>query len=136
MDAAPPTLVWGTNISVQDVNQAVQRFLRNYRDSPSDLEGKYIQLLEQVMELEENSLNVNAMNILDYDEDLYVKMMRYPLEAVAIFDIVLMDMVVCLIPLWDKHIQRNTNLKMKSIRSKGSLKTRNGELCLQHEKYN
>ena len=88
------------------------------------------------MELEEDSLNVNARNILDYDEDLYVKMMRYPLEAVAIFDIVLMDMVVCLIPLWDKHIQRNTNLKMKSIRSKGSLKTRNGELCLQHEKYN
>ena len=51
LDAAPPTLVWGTNISVQDVNQAVQRFLRNYRDSPSDLEGKYIQLLEQVLSL-------------------------------------------------------------------------------------
>eukprot|EP00250_Pteridium_aquilinum_P010421 c19376_g1_i1 orf=124-2694(-) len=112
LDAAPPTLVWGTNISVQDVNQAVQRFLRNYRDSPTDLEGKYLQLLEQVMELEEDSLNVNARNILEYDEDLYVKMVRYPLEVLAIFDIVLMDMAVRLRPLWEKHIQvRIFNLK-------------------------
>ncbi|KAH7426637.1 hypothetical protein KP509_10G009500 [Ceratopteris richardii] len=112
MEGAPPTLVWGTNISVQDVNQAVQRFLRNYREKPTDQEGKYIQLLEQVMEMEEDSLNVNARNILEYDEDLYVKMVRYPLEVLAIFDIVLMDMAVRLRPLWEKHIQvRIFNLK-------------------------
>lgn len=112
LDGNPPMLVWGTNISVQDVNQAVQRFLRNYRDDPSDLEGKYMRILEQTMEVEGDSLNVDAMNILDYDEDLYGKMVRYPLEVLAIFDIVLMDVAVRLKPLWEKHIQaRIFNLK-------------------------
>ena len=64
------------------------------------------------MELEEDSLNVNARNILDYDEDLYVKMVRYPLEVLAIFDIVLMDMAVRLIPLWEKHIQVKAAITM------------------------
>eukprot|EP01018_Ginkgo_biloba_P013305 Gb_36024 [translate_table: standard] len=105
LDGNAPMLVWGTNISVQDVNQAVQRFLRNFRDNPSDLEGKYMRLLEQTMEIEGDSLNVDAKNILDYDEDLYGKMVRYPLEVLAIFDIVLMDVAVRLRPLWEKHIQ-------------------------------
>ena len=48
LDGNPPMLVWGTNISVQDVNQVVQRSLRNFRDDPSDLEEKYTRLLEQV----------------------------------------------------------------------------------------
>ena len=61
----------------------------------------------QVMELEEDSLNVNARNILDYDEDLYVKMVRYPLEVLAIFDIVLMDMA------WEKHIQVKAAITMQ-----------------------
>lgn len=65
------------------------------------------------MELEEDSLNVNARNILDYDEDLYVKMVRYPLEVLAIFDIVLMDMAVRLIPLWEKHIQVKAAITMQ-----------------------
>ena len=64
------------------------------------------------MELEEDSLNVNARNILDYDEDLYVKMVRYPLEVLAIFDIVLMDMAVRLVPLWEKHIQVKVAITM------------------------
>ncbi|GLJ06335.1 hypothetical protein SUGI_0036660 [Cryptomeria japonica] len=105
LDGNPPMLVWGTNISVQDVNQAVQRFLRNFRDDPSDLEGKYMRLLEQTMEVEGDSLNIDAMNIFEYDEDLYGKMVRYPLEVLAIFDIVLMDVAVHLKPLWEKHIQ-------------------------------
>ena len=67
------------------------------------------------MELEEDSLNVNARNILDYDEDLYVKMVRYPLEVLAIFDIVLMDMAVRLVPLWEKHIQVKSAIAMLSI---------------------
>ncbi|KAH9326346.1 hypothetical protein KI387_006524, partial [Taxus chinensis] len=105
LDGNSPILVWGTNISVQDVNQAVQRFLRIFRDDPSDLDGKYMRLLEQTMEVEGDSLNIDAMNILDCDEDLYGKMVRYPLEVLAIFDIVLMNVAVHLKPLWEKHIQ-------------------------------
>jgi hypothetical protein len=46
----PTTLsyVWGTNINVPDVTNAIARFLQNYRTSPEDMEAKYIQLIEQV----------------------------------------------------------------------------------------
>ncbi|KAJ7556567.1 hypothetical protein O6H91_05G088500 [Diphasiastrum complanatum] len=112
LNMPPPTLVWGTNVSVQEASQAVHRFLRNFRDDPNNLEGKYMQLLEQTIEIEGDSLNIDARNILDYDEDLYVKTIRYPLEVLAIFDLVLMDIAVQLKPDWDKHIQaRIFNLK-------------------------
>lgn len=104
--------VWGTNISVQDVNAAILRFLRHFRKNPSQIEGKYMSVIHSVIELEGDSLEVDAHDVFDYDSDLYSKMVRYPLEVLAIFDIVLMDMVSRINPLFEKHIQaRIFNLK-------------------------
>jgi DNA replication licensing factor MCM4 len=104
---ATPVFVWGTNISVQDVNAAILRFLHHFRD-PRDAgrvdpvmdEGKYMRAIHRIMELE------------GHDPDLYSKMVRYPLEVLAIFDIVLMDLVARIEPLFEKHITtRIYNLK-------------------------
>lgn len=57
------------------------------------------------MELEGHSLNVDAQDIYTYDPDLYNKMVKYPLEVLAIFDIVVMDFVIKLNRMFDKHIQ-------------------------------
>ncbi|XP_016473623.1 DNA replication licensing factor MCM4 [Nicotiana tabacum] len=111
-DEAPPMYVWGTNISVQDVNAAILRFLRNFREDPSQTEGKYMRAIHHVIEMEGDSLDVDAHDVFDYDNDLYTKMVRFPLEVLAIFDIVLMDMVSRINPLFEKHIQaRIFNLK-------------------------
>ncbi|RLN22648.1 DNA replication licensing factor MCM4 [Panicum miliaceum] len=117
---ATPVFVWGTNISVQDVNAAILRFLRHFRD-PRDAgrvdpvmdEGKYMRAIHRILELEGGeSLDVDAHDVFDHDPDLYSKMMRYPLEVLAIFDIVLMDLVARIEPLFEKHIQtRIYNLK-------------------------
>lgn len=117
---ATPVFVWGTNISVQDVNAAILRFLRHFRD-PRDAgrvdpvmdEGKYMRAIHRILELEGGeSLDVNAHDVFDHDPDLYGKMVRYPLEVLAIFDIVLMDLVARIEPLFEKHIQsRIYNLK-------------------------
>lgn len=59
MDDARPTFVWGTNISVEDVNDAIQRFLRDFREASSSqndddmlqhlhTDGKYEKLIKQV----------------------------------------------------------------------------------------
>ncbi|KAG1368110.1 DNA helicase [Cocos nucifera] len=115
-----PVFVWGTNISVQDVNAAILRFLRNFRDpheaGRADVimeEGKYMRAVHRIIELEGGeSLDVDAHDVFDYDPDLYGKMVRYPLEVLAIFDIVLMDLVGRINPLFEKHIQtRIFNLK-------------------------
>ncbi|KAL0376177.1 UNVERIFIED_CONTAM: DNA replication licensing factor MCM4 [Sesamum calycinum] len=111
-DEAPPMYVWGTNISVQDVNAAILRFLRHFRENPQQIEGKYMRIINHVIEVEGDSLDVDAHDVFDYDNDLYAKMVRYPLEVLAIFDIVLMDMVSRINPLFEKHIQaRIFNLK-------------------------
>ncbi|XP_015062101.1 DNA replication licensing factor MCM4 [Solanum pennellii] len=111
-DDTPPMYVWGTNISVQDVNAAILRFLRNFREDPSQTEGKYMRAVHNVIEMEGDSLDVDAHDVFDYDGDLYTKMVRFPLEVLAIFDIVLMDMVSRINPLFEKHIQaRIFNLK-------------------------
>nr|GMD16353.1 DNA replication licensing factor MCM4 [Ipomoea batatas] len=111
-DDAPPTYVWGTNIVVQDVNAAILRFLRHFREDSSQDEGKYMISIHHVIEMEGDSLDVDANDVFNYDSDLYNKMVRYPLEVLAIFDIVLMDMVSRINPLFEKHIQaRIFNLK-------------------------
>lgn len=121
MDSAP-VYVWGTNISVQDVNAAILRFLRYFRDTQQSgavsaeaamEEGKYMRAVHRIMELDGGeSLDVDAHDVFDYDPDLYGKMVRYPLEVLAIFDIVLMDLVARIDPLFEKHIQtRIYNLK-------------------------
>ncbi|XP_027355899.1 DNA replication licensing factor MCM4 [Abrus precatorius] len=122
MDDVRPTFVWGTNISVEDVNDAIQRFLRDFREASSSqgdddglhlhTEGKYEKLIKQVIEIEGDSLYVNACDVFDHDPDLYTKMVRYPLEVLAIFDLVLMNMVSRIKPMFEKHIQtRIFNLK-------------------------
>ncbi|PKA59683.1 Protein PROLIFERA [Apostasia shenzhenica] len=122
MDSTP-VYVWGTNISVQDVNAAILRFLRHFRDlrsAPGSSnggvvmeEGKYMRAVHRIMELGGcESLDVDAHDVFDHDPDLYGKMVRYPLEVLAIFDIVLMDLVARIDPMFEKHIQtRIYNLK-------------------------
>ncbi|KAH6767202.1 Minichromosome maintenance family protein [Perilla frutescens var. hirtella] len=111
-DEAPVVYVWGTNISVQDVNASILRFLRHFREDPQQIEGKYMRMINHVIEMEGDSLDVDARDVYDYDSDLYAKMVKYPLEVLAIFDMVLMDMVGRINPLFEKHIQaRIFNLK-------------------------
>ncbi|KAJ0077005.1 hypothetical protein Patl1_36523 [Pistacia atlantica] len=121
MDETTPTFVWGTNISVQDVKGAIQMFLKHFRESAELLsgsesevyrEGKYMRAINRVLEMEGEWIDVDAHDVFDYDCDLYNKMVRYPLEVLAIFDIVLMDIVSLINPLFDKHVQvRIFNLK-------------------------
>lgn len=68
--------------------------------------------IHRVLEIEGEWIDVDARDVSDYDSDLYTKMVRYPLEVLAIFDIVLMDIVSLINPLFDKHVQvRIYNLK-------------------------
>ncbi|CAL1384886.1 unnamed protein product [Linum trigynum] len=117
MDEAAPTFVWGTNISVQEVKSAIQMFLKNFRDARSQgaeiyEDGEYMKAIHRVLEIEGEWLDVDAHDVFDYNPELYGKMVRYPLEVLAIFDIVLMDMVSQINPLFEKHVQvRIFNLK-------------------------
>lgn len=106
---------------MQDVKSAIQMFLKHFREkeellsrSESEIykEGKYMRAINRVLEIEGEWIDVDANDVFDYDSDLYNKMVRYPLEVLAIFDIVLMDIVSLINPLFEKHVQvRIYNLK-------------------------
>jgi hypothetical protein len=49
-DVGTQQLVWGTSICVGDVERAVDRFLKEYKEDPNDLEAKYMRYLEQVFD--------------------------------------------------------------------------------------
>ena len=75
---------------------------------------------KESLKSKDKSLDVNSHNVFDYDPDLYTKMVRYPLEVLAIFDIVLMNMVGRINPLFEKHIQtRIFNLKSSTCCTSG-----------------
>ncbi|KAJ4966046.1 hypothetical protein NE237_017895 [Protea cynaroides] len=60
-------------------------------------------------------LDIDAQDVYNYDSDLYTMMIHYPLEVLAIFDIVLMDLDSRIKPLFEKHIQaRIFNLRTSS----------------------
>ena len=89
---------------------AIYRFLKHFRDSSTASQSEDGLLREGKYEIAIK--RVNARDVFDYDSDLYTRMVRYPLEVLAIFDIVLMNMVGRINPLFEKHIQtRIFNLK-------------------------
>ncbi|KAK4835428.1 hypothetical protein QYF36_009585 [Acer negundo] len=109
MDDSTPTFVWGTNISVQDMKRAIDMFLKNCVENE---ERKYLKVIDRVLEMEGEWIDVDAHDVFEYSPDLYYKMVRYPLEVLAIFDIVLMDIISGINPLFEKHVQvRIYNLK-------------------------
>ncbi|CAK9211657.1 unnamed protein product [Sphagnum troendelagicum] len=110
----PTTLsyVWGTNINVPDVTNAIARFLQNYRTSPEDMEAKYIQLIEQATEREEDTLNIDASNVYEHDPDLYSKIVRYPLDIIPLLDVACLEEAVKIKPDYEKAIEaRPFNLR-------------------------
>ncbi|KAL1060752.1 hypothetical protein V6Z11_1Z072600 [Gossypium hirsutum] len=92
------------------------QFIKHFRD-PQELsndiygEGKYTRLIHRVLEVEGEWIDVDAHDVFNYDSDLYNKM-RYPLEVLAIFDIVLMDIVSVINP----YIEKMVSLKGMVIR--------------------
>ena len=87
---------------------AIYRFLKHFRDSSTASQSEDGLLKEGKCEIAIK--RVNARDV--FDSDLYTRLVRYPLEVLAIFDIVLMNMVGRINPLFENHIQtRIFNLK-------------------------
>ncbi|KFK40061.1 hypothetical protein AALP_AA3G325200 [Arabis alpina] len=130
-DDTTPTFVWGTNISVQDVKSAIEMFVKHFREATKEnsstsaellfREGKYMASIRKVIEIEGDWIDVDAFDVFDYDPDLYYKMVRYPLEVLAIFDIVLMDIVSTINRLFEKHVQ----VRVFNLRTSTSMRNLN-----------
>ena len=118
---------------MEDVNEAVERFFKNFREEENEsesliVEGKYEVAIKSVVEVEGDFVEVDACDVFGYDPDLYFKLVRFPLEVLVIFDIVLMSMVTRVNPLFDKHV----HTRIFNLRNSTSMRNLNpsGELSL------
>lgn len=99
------------------------KHFREAKENTEDLfrEGKYMASIRKVIEIEGEWIDIDAFDVFDYDPDLYNKMVRYPLEVLAIFDIVLMDIVSTIDRLFEKHVQ----VRIFNLRTSTSMRNLN-----------
>lgn len=80
------TLIWGTNVNVEDTAKLFKAFLSGYRRS-GDVDPFYLQLLQELRMSGNYHLNIDCDNIRSFDETLYDQLIRYPQEVIPIFDL-------------------------------------------------
>ena len=78
--------VWGTNVNIQAARQDFFRFFNNFME-PTSIEPKYPTLLRETIQSGGNAINLDCMNLYQYDENLYWQLVKYPQEIIPIFDL-------------------------------------------------
>lgn len=76
-------IIWGTTVRVQDVTHRAKSFIGQYESNGEIL---YTQLLQESLLNTTFNINLDAHHILEFDEELYIDLIRYPQEVVPIFD--------------------------------------------------
>merc|ERR1711953_369337 len=99
-------VIWGTDVSVQTYKTKFRKFLEHFIVSEIDPDEKfdefnaneplYVQIMEQVNDLEEPYMNVNAGHLKKFDEqnntELYRQLICYPQEVIPTMDMAVNEM--------------------------------------------
>lgn len=101
-DVNPQLVIWGTDVSVAACKAKFKKFLETFIDTDVDEDEKldgfnpqdplYLQKLEQINDLEQPFLAINAGHIQIFDEDLYRQLVCYPQEVIPTMDMAVNEM--------------------------------------------
>lgn len=99
---APALVIWGTDVSVAAYKSKFRKFLEQFVDSEIGQDEKtdnfdpsqpfYVQIMDQINEMEEPYMNVNAGHLKAFDEDLYRQLICYPQEVIPTMDMAVNEM--------------------------------------------
>ena len=99
---APQLVIWGTDVSVAAYKTKFRKFLEQFVDSEIGQDEKtddfnpndpfYVQLMEQINDLEEPYMNINAGHLKAFDDDLYRQLICYPQEVIPTMDMAVNEM--------------------------------------------
>ncbi|CAM6102730.1 unnamed protein product [Calypogeia fissa] len=124
-DVGTQQLVWGTSICVGDVERAIDRFLKDFKEDPNDMEAKYMRYLEQIILEESDTMNIDAMNIYESDEELYRQMVRYPLEVLAIFDAQIRKLEVPIVEALNQNFENYIQVRIFNLKESVNMRDLN-----------
>eukprot|EP01028_Stygiella_incarcerata_P006150 TRINITY_DN2513_c0_g1_i4.p1 TRINITY_DN2513_c0_g1~~TRINITY_DN2513_c0_g1_i4.p1 ORF type:complete len:751 (+),score=205.90 TRINITY_DN2513_c0_g1_i4:55-2307(+) len=84
------TLIWGTNVNVDDSSRRFRNFLTNFRKPGSSEESEpfYVQLIKDLHSTSSVNLNVDCRNLKEFDDGLCGQLLSYPQEIIPIMDLV------------------------------------------------
>ena len=87
-DTISRSVLWGTDINVDEIQVKFRNFLLNFTgdDSMSDT-PHYIQLLNEIKQTEIYVLTVNCDHIYQFDRSLYQQLVNYPSDIIPLFDL-------------------------------------------------
>ena len=87
-DTISRSVLWGTDINVDEIQVKFRNFLLNFSgdDSMSDT-PHYIQLLNEIKQTEIYVLTVNCDHIYQFDRSLYQQLVNYPSDIIPLFDL-------------------------------------------------
>ncbi|KAK4535428.1 hypothetical protein CDCA_CDCA05G1453 [Cyanidium caldarium] len=96
--AAPTRVLWGTDLSVDEVHARLLAFLREYRDTEDTTVALYTRALYRLHETESYTLNVDLQHLRAHDADLYKKAVRYPSDVINLFDLAVNNLYTEMFP--------------------------------------
>lgn len=92
-EAVLRSVLWGTDINIEEVQLKFKNFLLNFNevDSVSDT-PYYIQLLTEIKQTEIYVLSVNCDHIFQFEKPLYQQLINYPSDIIPLFDLAANDL--------------------------------------------
>lgn len=95
-DTAPSMVIWGTDVSVNQVKTKFSKFINSFVDQDLADDERfdgvdpsqpfYLQRLDEINTILEPFLNVNMGHIQKFDEELYRQLVCYPQEVIPVLD--------------------------------------------------
>ena len=95
-ESAPTMVIWGTDVSVNQVKTKFSKFINSFVDQDLADDERfdgvdpsqpfYLQRLDEINTILEPFLNVNMGHIQKFDEELYRQLVCYPQEVIPVLD--------------------------------------------------
>eukprot|EP00045_Choanoeca_perplexa_P011949 m.128406 g.128406 ORF g.128406 m.128406 type:complete len:788 (-) comp15826_c0_seq4:218-2581(-) len=101
------TVIWGTNVNIEDSTARARRFLRDFSDEEG-LEPRYQRLIKQMADTSEWHVDMDCSHLKLHDPELYRQLVRYPQEVIPILDRALADVYA---DLTDEPMQHQAQLR-------------------------
>lgn len=87
-EAALRSVLWGTDINIEEIQIKFKNFLLNFNDEEAMTETPhYIQLLSDIKKTEIYVLSVNCDHIFQFEKSLYQQLVNYPSDIIPLFDL-------------------------------------------------
>ena len=87
-DTVLRSVLWGTDINIEEIQLKFKNFLLNFNDEDAMADTPYyVQLLSEIKQTGIYVLSVNCDHIFQFDKSLYQQLVNYPSDIIPLFDL-------------------------------------------------